>query len=66
MGRVLPSRMFLSLCLSFVFNYEGFGEFSFVFLFCLGRRRKGLPQHNRASWFEVGDGYTFEKPAAAL
>ena len=31
----------------------------------LGRRRKGSPQHNRTSWFEVGDGYTIENPAVA-
>ena len=38
----------------------------FCIAFCtyprlLGRRRKGSPQHNRASWFEVGDGYTLEE-----
>ena len=47
--------------------------FSFVFLWCFlvilgelkGRRITGTPHYNCASWFEVGKGYTIEKPAVA-
>ena len=57
MGQALPSR----ICVSFVF------PFVTVYLLAknCGEQEKGSPHHNRASWFEVGNGYTLEKPAAA-
>ena len=61
-GQAHPSEVVLfPLCFLGSTRYLFFASGGFQ-----GRRRKGSPQHNCASWFEVGNGYTLEKPVAVL